>query len=74
MRRDGVDQPIEQIVTEVLLDIQEHLVRCRFSLTDFQLPILDSTDLRNRGTTEMQEKHVMILVPCNIPCRATLLS
>ena len=38
MHRDGVDQPTEEIVTKVLLDIQKHLERYSFSLTDFHLP------------------------------------
>ena len=54
MSRDGVHQPTEEIVTKVLLDIQEHLERCSFSLTDFQLPNPDATILRNRGSREMR--------------------
>ena len=54
MSRDGVHQPTEEIVTKVLLDIQEHLERCSFNLTDFQLPIPDATILRNRGSREMR--------------------
>lgn len=56
MHHDGTDQPCEEIVTEVLLDIQEHLERCSFSLQDFQLPITDTTILSNRQTRKMRKE------------------
>lgn len=56
MHHDGVAQPTEEIVTKVLQDIQEHLERCSFSLTDFHLPIPDATILRNHGSKEVCEE------------------
>ena len=63
MRRNGTKvQPTEDEVNEALLDIQEQLERCNFSLADFQLPTPNSI-LMNRGCKEMREESDYILKP-----------
>ena len=56
MHRDGTKvQPTEDEVNEALLNIQEQLERCNFSLADFQLPTLNGI-LMDRGCKEMREE------------------
>ncbi len=56
LRRDRVDEPNEEILNEVLLEIEEHVQRNGFEMETFQLPKPDPRLMKKRVPRELREE------------------